>query len=65
MNLQWAFKRIIDIYEGAFGEEFKNKEIADKQQERSGVFLKLPYRKFPDWFYVQTLKLPLFNWLGR
>jgi TPR repeat protein len=51
IEAEWAFKRIIDIYEGKFGEEFKNNEMADKQRERSGVILKLPYRNFPDWFY--------------
>jgi TPR repeat protein len=51
IEAEWAFKRIIDIYEGKFGEEFKNNEMADKQRERSSILLKLPYRNFPDWFY--------------
>jgi hypothetical protein len=51
IEAEWAFKRIIDIYEGKFGEEFKNKEMADKQRERSKVLINLPYRKFPDWFF--------------
>lgn len=51
IEAEWAFKRIIDIYEGNFGEEFKNKVMADKQREKSKILLKLPYRNFPDWFY--------------
>lgn len=51
VEAEWAFKRIIDIYEGKFGEEFKNDEMADKQRERSKLILSLPYRNFPGWFY--------------
>jgi TPR repeat protein len=51
IEAEWAFKRIIDICEGKFGEEFKNKEMADRQRVRSKLLLSLPYRNFPDWFY--------------
>lgn len=50
IEVEWAFKRIIDIYEGKFGEEFKNEVMADKQRKRSRLLLKMPCRNFPDWF---------------
>ena len=51
IEAEWAFKRIIDIYEGKFGEKFKDNEMAEKYLGRSKVLLNLPYRKFPDWFF--------------
>ncbi len=57
VDAEWAFKRIIEFYEGKFGEEYKNIIEASRWQECKNAFLKLPYRDHPDWFYDDLYKI--------
>lgn len=52
VDAEWAFKRIVEIYEGRFGDEYKDMKAAKKWRQREKYFLKLPYRNHPDWFYT-------------
>ncbi len=51
VDTEWAFKRIIEIYEGKFGEQYKNLEAVKTWQLKRVAFLTVPYRNHPDWFY--------------
>lgn len=52
VDAEWAFKRIVEIYEGNFGDEYKDMKEAKEWRQRAESFLKLPYRNHPDWFYA-------------
>jgi len=49
-----AFKKIIEIHEGKFGDEFKDLDQISLWKQRAEHFLMLPYRNHPDWFYGQS-----------
>ncbi|WP_413662333.1 tetratricopeptide repeat protein [Microbulbifer sp. CNSA002] len=48
---KWAFRRIIEIYEGRFGKQFKDLSATFYWKKRSRELPLLPYRHHPDWFY--------------
>lgn len=51
IDSEWAFKRIVEIYEGRFGENYKDLDKANIWKKRKEFASRLPFRNHPDWFY--------------